>query len=166
MYFVIPDPGNEAGFELHNQDDILMYANTASARRWFLPQFSNSLAHVKLGARMRVLNQQSGTITLMQTIHAGTCQSRTSTTIQFAESASDVDDFYNGKFVRINSGGIRVREISDYVGATRTATLSTAWGGTNQTSIVSYVVAETFLTVPSGEVGRIICNGAGQWIED
>jgi hypothetical protein len=53
----------------------------------------------------------------------------TSTEVILPSTASSVDDNYNGWWVKVTSGSSedQVRQIVDYVGATRTATLGTAW---------------------------------------
>lgn len=59
--------------------------------------------------------------------------SSTGTTVVFnnngATAPSAVDDFYNGWWIEITggTGANQVRQITDYVGATRTATVSSAW---------------------------------------
>ena len=58
--------------------------------------------------------------------HTGTAQARTATTITLANSASTLNDAYNGALV--SSGG-KSGTITDYVGATRVATLAGGWAG-------------------------------------
>ena len=45
-------------------------------------------------------------------------------------AASAVDDFYNGLVIRLTggTGSGQIREIIDYVGSTKIATVSRAWG--------------------------------------
>ena len=60
----------------------------------------------------------------------GYAQAATSNTITLATSASDYDDKFNGWQIEILSGtgsGQPIRTVSDYVGSTRLATISTAW---------------------------------------
>lgn len=63
--------------------------------------------------------------------HQGTVRATTSTTVQLGASASTVDDAYNGKALVITGPAYypykAVRFISDYVGATQTATVDTAY---------------------------------------
>lgn len=63
----------------------------------------------------------------LQAIRSNTAQSATGTTIVLDASASAVDDFYNSCIIYITGGtGVgQARAISDYVGATKTATVST-----------------------------------------
>ncbi len=56
-------------------------------------------------------------------------QTATATTAQLALSASLMDDFYNGWWIKMITGAAvcEVRQIVSYVGATRNATLSSSW---------------------------------------
>lgn len=58
-------------------------------------------------------------------IRGGTAQAGTAATIQLDAAASSVDDFYNGIKARIvgGTGSGQERQILDYVGATKTATI-------------------------------------------
>ena len=62
-------------------------------------------------------------------VQTGNITSATSTTISFNGSSSTVDDFYNGRLMRITKVGetTQIRTITDYVGSTRTATVDTPW---------------------------------------
>ncbi len=81
--------------------------------------------------------------------------SATTTTIVFDDAAlSSVDDFYNGMsvFVYGGTGAGQQRRIDDYVGSTKTATVSPAWGTTpDATSDIIIVVGPGDLagTAPS-----------------
>lgn len=61
--------------------------------------------------------------------HTGTAQAGGASTITLAAGASAVDDAYNNMTVRITggTGSGQERKISDYVGATKVATVSVAW---------------------------------------
>lgn len=61
--------------------------------------------------------------------NSGTAQAGASSTITLAAGASAVDDAYNNMTVRITggTGSGQERKISDYVGATKVATVSVAW---------------------------------------
>lgn len=74
----------------------------------------------------------------------GTVSSGTSNTIVFPSSPTageliPENDIYNGMLLKLNDG--QVREITDYVASTRTATVDVAWGTTptnaNTVSLVS-----------------------------
>lgn len=70
------------------------------------------------------------TITASQAAVTGTAQAgSTSSTIVLATGASSTNDAYNGMYVRITggTGSGQVRLITDYVGSTRTATVSPNW---------------------------------------
>lgn len=60
----------------------------------------------------------------------GTAQAGASTTITLAVAASAVDDAYNTQTVHITggTGSGQERRITDYVGATKVATVESAWG--------------------------------------
>jgi len=64
--------------------------------------------------------------------HQGTAQGGTSNSIQLANTASAVDGAYNGMEVYIaeNTGAGQRGVVQSYVGATRTATMTTAWAVT------------------------------------
>jgi hypothetical protein len=73
----------------------------------------------------------------------GTAQGGGASAITLATTAPDVDDQLNGSWIRVISGpgvGER-RRVSDYVGSTRVATVSAAWG-TQPTN------ASVYATVP------------------
>jgi hypothetical protein len=61
--------------------------------------------------------------------YTATATGGTSSTIVFPAGASAVNDFYNSQTIKVTIGaGIgQVRLISDYVGATRTATVTPAY---------------------------------------
>ncbi len=61
---------------------------------------------------------------------SNTAQSGTATTIVLDASASAVDDFYNGMLIRLTggTGSGQIREIYDYIGASKTAYVDRAWG--------------------------------------
>ncbi len=95
-------------------------------------------------------------------VDAGTAQSGGGSTIRLRSGASGSDDTYNGCMVFIDSGtgAGQYREISDYVGATKDATVSVAWGTAPDNTSV-YVVTPK-LTVSGGTgtglVGRVYTN--------
>lgn len=64
----------------------------------------------------------------LYSIRSGTAQAGASTTITLDASASAVDDFYNGTMILISSGtgAGQARQISDYVGSTKVASVP-AW---------------------------------------
>ncbi len=74
---------------------------------------------------------------------SGTSQGgNTSTTIRLAAGDTKDDDFYNDAFILITSGtgSGQVRRITDYVKATKTATITPSWSPTPTTS--GYVIRE------------------------
>lgn len=74
-------------------------------------------------------NDPDTAITINRYAHTGTAQAGAAGTITLAAGASASNDFYNGCLVRIISGtgsGQR-RWITDYVGATKVATVDSNW---------------------------------------
>jgi hypothetical protein len=64
-----------------------------------------------------------------QVIRSSTAQAGASTTVTLDASASAVDDFYNDTLVHVlaGTGAGQSRLITDYVGSTKVATVSSAW---------------------------------------
>lgn len=62
-------------------------------------------------------------------LHDGTAQAGAASTITLAAGASAVDDAYNDAYVTIigATGKGQVRQITDYVGASKVATVDTPW---------------------------------------
>lgn len=82
----------------------------------------------------------------------GTCQAGSgASTIVLASGASASNDVYNGLSVYTTggTGSGQVREITDYVGATRTATVSSAWSVTPDGTTTYSVGGATYGTSPS-----------------
>jgi hypothetical protein len=90
------------------------------------------------------------------TIRAGTAQAGANTTITLDASASAVDDFYNNAriFITAGTGAGQGRFISDYVGATKVATVAT-WA-TNPSS------DSVFVIVPFGSIPGASAPTAGE----
>ena len=83
----------------------------------------------------------------------GTAQSgNTSNTIQLANTASSEDDFYNlmTVFITSGNGGGELKTISDYDGATRTATLTTNWTNTPNNASEYVVMPAVTITTNTG----------------
>lgn len=72
----------------------------------------------------------------------GTAQSGASTTITLASGASATDDFYNKAAVSIISGtgAGQTRQITDYVGSSKVATVDTAWATNPSTDSVYWII--------------------------
>ena len=111
----------------------------------------------------------------MQSARSNTAQSATASTIVLDASASSVDDFYNDMFIYITgSPGIgQCRRIRDYVGATKTATITPNWV-TNPDSSSTFAIMpmssswdETIADhLDSGSVGaalNAVSAGADPW---
>ena len=96
----------------------------------------------------------------------GTAQTgSTANTIKLAATASSVDDYYNDMTVYITSGtgAGELKTITDYVGGTRTATVSTNWTATpTDTSVYQVMPALTIATTTgSGAIYRVSAVTAG-----
>lgn len=82
--------------------------------------------------------------------HTGTAQAGSATTITLDTGASAVDDFYNGDLIELVSGtgatpGTQVT-ITDYVGATKVATVA-SWPGSNPDATTVFEIREADLYV-------------------
>jgi hypothetical protein len=87
----------------------------------------------------------------------GVAQAGGSTTITLAATASSSDDTYNGSLVSIlaGTGAGQTREITDYTGSTRVATVDTAWS-TNPDSTSVYAVIPLQSTTTTGPSSFVI----------
>lgn len=76
-------------------------------------------------------------------VRDNTAQAGANTTITLDASASATDDYYNGMTVIINggTGDEQAREIVDYVGSTKVATVDTAWG-TNPDATSGFLISQ------------------------
>jgi len=82
-------------------------------------------------------------LTASQAAITGTAQAGASTTITLAAGSSATDDLYNGLFIELTggTGSGQVRQITDYVGSTKVATVNAAWATTpDNTSTYSIAV--------------------------
>jgi hypothetical protein len=106
------------------------------------------------------------TLTASQADETGTAQAgSTSTTIKLAVGASATDDAYNVMYVTITSGtgSGQVRRITDYVGATKVATVDTAWTTTpNNTSVYAITI---FVTDNVGQYINATPQGRAKIVE-
>lgn len=86
---------------------------------------------VKLADNVQLPRPTRGKLvnTLLQYDDIGTAQAGAANTITLHAEASAIDDFYNGMAVRIydQTGAGQERVITDYVGASRVATVATNW---------------------------------------
>jgi hypothetical protein len=75
------------------------------------------------------------------------------TSMRLANSASAIDNYYNGYSLFITSGlgSTQISEVADYVGSTRTVTLATALTTTPNTSS-TYLVSPTVTIVGDGSL--------------
>lgn len=96
----------------------------------FVPKFAYSISYVNPQDDLDP-DVESGNITFTSgyTAVTGTAQAGAATTITLAAGASAVDDFYNNLYI-VTTGGTgsgQTRLITDYVGATKIATVDAAW---------------------------------------
>lgn len=108
----------------------------------------------------------SGTFGQAQnTIRANTAQGGGGTTITLDAGASAIDDFYNFTivFVTGGTGAGQSRMISDYVGATKVATVNTAWG-TNPDATSVFVILP-FGSIPGAVAPSAADNANAVWDE-
>jgi len=90
--------------------------------------------------------------------HTGTAQAATGTTLQLAATASATDDIYNSMTVYISSGtgSGQIKVITDYVGSTYTATVSTWTTNPDNTSVYEVMPAVSITTSEgSGAAARV-----------
>ena len=88
----------------------------------------------------------------------GTAQGGSATTIQLAATASATNDIYNSMTVYISSGtgSGQIKVITDYVGSTYTATVSTWTTNPDNTSVYEVMPAITITTTEgSGATARV-----------
>lgn len=80
-----------------------------------------------------------------QSAHEGVAQAATSTTLTLdATGSSSTDDFYNYGFIKViaGTGAGQTRQISDYVGSSKVATVSLAWITTPSTDSQYVLMAD------------------------
>jgi len=103
------------------------------------------------------INFSSGALDIQ---HTGTAVSSTSTTIVLDAGASGSDDTYNGYSVAINSGtgANQIGTITDYVGSTKTATVSVSFTGGQWA--VNPDATSVFTIAKYNNIGDITVNGS------
>lgn len=89
-------------------------------------------------------------------LDSGTSQTGTATTITLRSNASSIDDFYNGGVIEIigSTGQGQSRQIADYVGSTRAATVSTWVTNPDNTSI--YLIHPAALVITFAQLASEI----------
>ena len=99
---------------------------------------------------------------IFQPPHEGTAQAATSTTITLdATGSSSTDDFYNYGFIQINggTGAGQKRQISDYNGTSKVATVSLPW-------IVTPSTDSQYVLLPEGiDAATVASIADGVWDE-
>jgi hypothetical protein len=107
----------------------------------------------------------TGSASVFHDGRTGTAQAGASTTITLDASASATDDIFNGSIITITAGtgANQTRVISDYVGATKVATVSIAWTTTpDNTSVFSVAsqVGQYVNAVPQGRAKIVAVTSA------
>lgn len=128
-------------------DGVVIDELLNQGKRVYLPSKTCELNHnVSLPSGTYYLKQGSEGVLKILPVHTGTAQSATSTTIVLASDAPAIDDALNNSyFVEIVSGtgAGASREITDYVGSTKTATVA-AWEVTpDNTSVYRVLIEQT-----------------------
>lgn len=120
-----------SGYGIAQQTQVVrteMETGTSRTRRRSSVRFDHIEAGVLLSASQLALLREwfdaSGSST-----HAGTAQAGGASTVTLASAASATDDTYNSSTVTITAGtgAGQTRIVTDYVGATRVATVDAAW---------------------------------------
>ena len=90
----------------------------------------------------------------------GTAQAGANTTITLAATASTTDDIYNGMTVYITggTGSGQLRTISDYVGSSKVATISSAWTTNPDSTSVYEVMPGVTITTTEGSGAIARCS--------
>jgi len=93
------------------------------------------------------VNDGTGDLSSDTAAETGTAQAGAASTITLAAGANASDDYYNGWYIKITNDtptGIQneIRKITDYVGATKIATVNTAWDAGSPTSSTTYALLD------------------------
>jgi hypothetical protein len=85
------------------------------------------------------INDTNGVYIVSDAPLTGTVQGGSTTTIVLSSAASQLDGYYNGRFVqtKISTGATVIRQVGSYAGSTRTVTLDAnayPWGGMGSTA--------------------------------
>lgn len=130
-----------------------------------LPIASTSLTHLRVNPSGSYDDSIRSQVVLHEpkldaSILHGKVVAATSTTVQFPSTASDVDDFYNGMTISVVSGtgNAQSQAITDYVGATKTATTA-SWTTTLDTTSVIDVGQGVGVSAVTGMTGTHTLEG-------
>ena len=123
-----------------------------------------------VAAAVAAIQADTDDIQLKLTSHSGTAQSGDSTHIQLANTASIVDDFYNGQMVRLESGpgAGQNRIIYNYVGITRMAEVLRPWATASNpgaTTVYSVGRADGPAMLDNGQVAYVANTGSVALVE-
>ena len=92
-------------------------------------------------------------------VNEGLAQAGANSTITLNTLASSLDDAYNGQlaFLRAGTGEDQVKEILDYNGTTKVATIRGTWG-TNPDATTSYVILPFASTPDTSDIKTMMLN--------
>lgn len=136
--------------------NIVGYDGSPKTARW------EDVVQVSVGALAdgiisRTTFAQSG-LDLFRDVRRNTAQAGSGTTIQLDGGASAVNDFYKDSLVRIVGGtGVgQTRRITGYVGATKTATVNTAWSVNPDVTSIFEIFGDSNIsaTIGAGSISR------------
>jgi hypothetical protein len=128
-----------------------------------IPKYAFNLQVITNTAETLTPSAVSGNITLTASSSkhdTGTAQGGNTTTITLKSASSGSDDYYNGLYITITggTGAGQTRIITDYVGATKVATVDSAWttspNSTSTYSIVSWTAESVDHYVNATPQGR------------
>lgn len=138
--------GGSATNEIYDSNLVAIVGGTGAGQTRAIVEY-NGTSKVAIVDRVWETNPDSTSefqviaFALAEIAHHGLAQAGAATTITLASTASTTDDIYIGSqvFISTSSGTGQTRLITDYVGATRVATVSPAWV-TNPTSASVYKI--------------------------
>ena len=158
------DTGAIATNDIYNGATIVLTGGTGVGQTRRIVDYVGSTRVASLDRPWTVTPTATSTFDVVASVRSlvsdeGTAQAGDATTITLATTASTINDVYNGSLVTIQAGtgSGQTREILDYVGATRVATISvgaTDWAvAPDSTSIYAVIPNSTTatdeLSVPS-----------------
>lgn len=147
---VLLEPGGKSGVAYLSADYTAetklpgLFESAATGQNAAVKAYTGATRVAAIDGTWQTTPDAFSTYVVRQTLNAGTARDGTTTTIQLDVSASAADGAYVGREVALVSGlgaGQR-RTVSDYVGATRTATVGAEWQ-TVPTTESGYTVQQT-----------------------
>lgn len=147
-----------------NKGHALRFVQNREGSTSAFPPPTEKLTNIKVvGLTGKAGQLRNGVIETTVDVIADTAQAGTSTTMTLSADASDVDDFYVGGRLTITGGtgtNGQYREIIDYNGTTKVATVSSAWSvspSSNTTYTISGVLVDGVdladINIEQGDIG-------------